>query len=97
MKSPIALKLIGPGTNLAASVVEDTYTPITSAAHQFPVLEIVGSQAPGRHYIAGVIWQYFIAKMKAHDPTQILVPLAYEQDVAIITEHLAKQCKITFR
>jgi len=65
LKAPIFLEIKRSGATFAAAVVEDGAASLRTAAHDFPILEVVGRPRSGLLGIASIERKDFVAPVKS--------------------------------
>src|SRR6185503_2541820 len=70
LEAPVSLEVEGTGPLLAAAEVEDADASLARAAHQLPVLEVVGREIARLGAVAGVIRKHFVPEVEAQNRGQ---------------------------
>src|SRR3954462_455846 len=65
LETPVPLEVVGAGSLLAAAEVEDADASLARAAHQLPVLEVIGREIARLGAVTGVVREHFALEIEA--------------------------------
>ncbi len=95
---PVLFEGEGSGSAFAAAVVEDLDAVFATAAHQFPVLEIVGGQMARAFIVAGVVGKHFVAEIeRQHAAQEAAIGIGNGENFTVVAKDLQEGIEIAFR